>query len=106
MVEPIKLSQKDADIYRAIFEKQGRGPIAFVAIVPDENLPGIGGSLGIAVANEPGYNPIPLAHARYATFADAELHAEEMTAMIGVDSADGYAIIFSTMGGKPFTGEW
>lgn len=83
-----------------------RGQIAFVATSPDEALPGIQGAIGVAVANERGYFPVPLGWARYATYDSAADHADYLNEkVLGLTVDDAFAIIASTMGGKRYTPE-
>ena len=99
--EPLKLSEARAEAYREACAD--RGPIAFVAVPPHEDVPGINGALGVAIANERGYHPVPLGWARYATMDAAEFHAECLNIHLGVTGERAFQIIASTMGGKRFT---
>ena len=68
-------------------------PYAFVAVVikTDE------WQLGVAVANESGYNPIAKT---FATWTEAKKWADALNAHIGRDEDSVLAIIASTMGGR------
>lgn len=79
-----------------------RGKVAFVAVIPQENLAGINGALGLAIANELGYFPVPLGWARYTSFDAAANHADILNNHLGHDDGTAFEIICSTMGGKPF----
>lgn len=79
-----------------------RGPIAFVAVLPSENSHGYHGALGIAVANERGYHPVPLGWARFTTMDAAQANADELNRHIGLSDMTAVLIVASTMGGKPF----
>jgi hypothetical protein len=68
-------------------------PYAFVAVI-DES----GWQLGVAVANERGYNPI--AGKTFAAQAEAKQWADGLNAHIGRDEDSVIAIICSTMGGN------
>ena len=65
-----------------------------------------GHGLGIAVANEPGYHPIPVfwALAEYGPDASKAMgdHADELNAERGMDHDTAFRIIASTMGGRAF----
>lgn len=103
MTEPLPLTTHRAEAYRDACAD--RGPIAFVAVMPDENLPGIQGALGVAVANERGYFPVPLGWARYATRDAAAEHAEHLNRHLGLGDEAAWQIIASTMGGRRYTPE-
>jgi hypothetical protein len=59
-----------------------------------------GWRLGIAVANEPGYNPVAKIFDKE---ADAREWAKGLNQHIGLSEDDAIAIIASTMGGRPVT---
>jgi hypothetical protein len=100
----LNLTDHHAEAYRDACAD--RGKIAFVAIMPDEPFPGIQGALGVAVANERGYFPVPLGWARYATYDAAADHADRLnTQVLGLTTADAFRIIASTMGGMRYTPE-
>jgi hypothetical protein len=72
-------------------------PFCFVAVTGAHKYQG---HLGIARANERGYNPIPMGWARYVTFAEAEAHADLLNSQtLGLTNEDSTFIIISTMGG-------
>lgn len=56
--------------------------------------------LGVAVANEQGYNPIP--GKKFETQGEAKQWADGLNKHIGRDAHSVMAIICSTMGGRPF----
>lgn len=72
----------------------GKKPYAYVAVCVDD-----GWQLGVAVANERGYHPVPLT---YATQEEAHKIADGMNRHIGVSDCDATAIQISTMGGRPY----
>ena len=78
-----------------------RGEVAFVAVPPDEQVPGINGALGLAVANERGYHPVSLGWARFITLDAAQANADELNAHLhNSDDRKAVSIIASTMGGR------
>ena len=100
MVDVEPLSDLRAQAYVKALEARGRGPFAFVGLHPqEEKMEGIHGSLGLAVANERGYTPVPLAWARYASQDAASDHADHLNKLIGLDAEQATLIIISTMGG-------
>ena len=101
------LSDARRDAFARFFDDEPeRGPIAFVPVsTPEGAVDGCGFSLGIAVANEPGYNPVHLAWARYETWAEAGEDADKLNREIGLDSDTEARIVASTMGGKRFYGK-
>lgn len=101
MTAPLNLTTQRAEAYRKACAE--RGPIAFVAIMPDEACAEIQGALGVAVANERGYFPVPLGWARYATYEAAADHAEHLNRHLGLDAETAFQIIASTMGGRRYT---
>jgi hypothetical protein len=66
---------------------------AFVAVIG-----GGGWQLGVAVANEPGYNPIP--GKTFKTQAEAKEWADGLNKHIGRDADTVMAIVCSSMGGR------
>lgn len=81
-----------------------RGPIAFVAVVPQDDIPGINGALGVAIANERGYHPVSLGWARFDTMDAAQDCADEINAHLhGDNQLEALKIIASTMGGRRYT---
>jgi hypothetical protein len=65
---------------------------AFVAIVNN------GYKLGVAVANEPGYNPIE--GKTFDSYGDAKYWANSLNEHIGLSTDEALDIIGSTMGGS------
>lgn len=73
-----------------------RGKIwAFVAVV-GEHTPA---RLGVAIANEPGYYPIP-EHWCHGDYDDISAHADELNRAEGLDLHISTLIVASTMGGR------
>jgi hypothetical protein len=98
----VPLTFARARIYEELFTGKGK-TIAFVPVLPDGRIPGILGALGIAVANENGYTPIPLGWARYATFDSAADHADQLNReVLALSGDDEFRIIASTMGGMRY----
>lgn len=87
-----------ADFFAA---EENRGPIAIAAIISNE-MPGHFG-LGIAVANERGYNPIPAGWAVFESMEMAERDAEKANESLGLDDLEAFKIVASTMGGKLYS---
>lgn len=100
MTKPLPDARIEA--YRRVMSEDGIRPIAFVAVLPEQSVPGVQGGLGIAVANEAGYTPIPLAWARFESFEAAQEDADRINKALGLDADRAFAIIASTMGGKRF----
>jgi len=95
----IALTQARLEGYRDFFaNEENRGPIAIVAVVSEEIAGHFG--LGIAVANERGYNPIPAGWAIFETMEAAEADADRANAQLGHDDLQAFKIVASTMGGK------
>lgn len=69
---------------------------AFVAVLSDVNE----WQLGVAVANERGYNPIP--GKTFTKRVDADQWADGLNEHIGRDTDEAMRIVISTMGGRPF----
>lgn len=101
MPEPLPLSANRADAYREACAARGV-PFAFVAVTPAEKLDGINGALGLALANESGYAPVPLGWARYASLDAATEHADALNAGLGLDAETAFRIVASTMGGRRY----
>lgn len=63
-------------------------------------VPVIAGScigLGIAVANEPGYSPIPTFWAWASTWAEMDAHADELNCELGLNDEAAMRIVASSM---------
>jgi hypothetical protein len=58
--------------------------------------------LGVAVANEPGYIPIPEHWAHADTYDEMDRHAEALNIAEGIDVRTAALIVISTMGGRPY----
>lgn len=56
--------------------------------------------LGVAIANEPGYYPIPLTWANSDSWDSMSDHATELNRDMGLTAINEARIICSTMGGK------
>lgn len=56
--------------------------------------------LGAAVANEPGYYPIPVHWAWGDDYGELSDHADELNAEMGIDADAGVVIVSSTMQGS------
>lgn len=65
------------------------------AFVPVVTKHGVG--LGVAVANEAGYNAIPLHWAIADTWAEMDAHADELNIAEGTDEAAAMRIVCSSM---------
>lgn len=100
MTQP--LTTQRAEAYRDALAARNRGPIAFVAVTPNEECPGVHAALGIAVANERGYMPVPLGWAAFETWEAAESNVDELNKHLGLDRMEGLKIIASTMGGMRY----
>lgn len=68
----------------------------FVAVV-GEHYPA---RLGVAIANEQGYNPVPEFWAHADTFDEMQAHADELNEEEGKDRRVAAEIVCSTMGGR------
>lgn len=68
---------------------------AFVPVFSQHSSKDIG--LGIAVANEPGYNPIPLTWCHGDDYDEMQNHARELNAEAGLSVDAEARIICSTM---------
>ena len=103
MTEPLTTGRAEA--YVEASKNQNQGPIAFVGVTPQEEdrLGGIYGALGIAIANELGYMPVPIGWARYSSLDAARDHADKLNKHIGLSDDEATRIIFSTMGGRRYT---
>jgi hypothetical protein len=69
---------------------------AFVAVTGEH----YGARLGIAIANEQGYNPIPEFWANADTYGEMSAHADELNEAEGKDKMLAAEIVCSTMGGR------
>lgn len=101
MSESFPLSAMRAEAYQKACAE--RGAIAFVAVSPPpgEEIPGVQGALGVAIANERGYSPIPLGWARYATWDGAQEHADALNRdVLKLTDLQAVEIVASTMGGR------
>lgn len=67
---------------------------AYVAVIPPK---GPGAALGIAVANEAGYHPIPLNWCWGDNYLDMEKHADELNNERGMSVHEAASIIASSM---------
>lgn len=74
------------------------GEWAFVAVI-GENF---GARLGVAIANESGYVPIPEHWAHADDLDDLEEHAQTLNAQEGIGPRTAALIMVSTMGGRRF----
>lgn len=82
----------------AFEREEGRGPIAFVPVI-ETDLQGHFG-LGVAVANERGYNPLPAGFACFESYDLAEAEATRLNGLLKLDHDTAWRIVASTMGGK------
>jgi hypothetical protein len=69
---------------------------AFVAVTGEH----YGARLGIAIANENGYNPVPEFWAHADTHDEMQAHADELNEKEGKDKRLAAEIVCSTMGGR------
>lgn len=74
------------------------GTWAFIAVIGED----YGARLGVAVANENGYVPIPEHWAHADSLDDLEEHAQTLNALEGIGPRTAAMIMVSTMGGKRF----
>ena len=85
------LADRRAESYRRACVE--RGSIVFVPVTE-------GSFLGVAVANERGYHPVPEGWACYANMDAAQQHANHLnTEVLGLTGEQVAMIIISTMGG-------
>jgi hypothetical protein len=97
----IALTEARLQGYRdAIDAEQGRGPFALVAVL-SHDMPGQFG-LGIAVANERGYNPIPAGWACFEQMDQAQAESDWLNEVLGMDADTVARIVASTMGGQHY----
>lgn len=68
---------------------------AFVAVMPTATEPQYG--LGLAVANEPGYNPIPTVWVWADTYDEMDAHADALNQKEGLTPIEAAKIVLSTM---------
>ena len=106
-MDTVPLSRERADAYRRAFADADRGPIAFVAVVTsdDRDAKFAPFSIGIAVANERGYTPVPIGWARFQRLDIAQSNADVLNKHLGLDAKREFEIVASTMGGRRFTCE-
>lgn len=90
------LTDRRAEAY--VHAMKGK-PFAFVAVSPSESICGIRGALGLAIANDPGYMPVPLGWAHYDTFEGAQDHVDHLNKHIGLTDEQATFVQISTMGG-------
>lgn len=97
------LTDRRAEAYASVWAEKKK-VFAFVAVLPNEKIDGINGALGMAIANERGYMPVPLGWASYANFEAASDHAEHLNkAVLKLDNDEAFKIIASSMGGLFYT---
>lgn len=70
---------------------------AFVPVISEH-----GAGLGVAVANESGYRPIPLHWARADTYDEMAAHADALNEAEGLTLDTAARIVVSTMNGRPY----
>ena len=90
------LTDRRAESYQIAMKDR---PFAFVAVLPSEPMEGVQGALGLAIANERGYMPVPLGWARYERFSAAQKHVDHLNDFIGRTDDQATFIQISTMGG-------
>jgi hypothetical protein len=103
-VPGVALSEVRAESYKRVLADKKRGPIAFVPVTATEKLTGINWMLGIAVANERGYTPIPAGLACFETYEAASDNADAMNRHLGLSDDDAFEIVASSMFGKRYGG--
>jgi F420-0:gamma-glutamyl ligase-like protein len=54
--------------------------------------------LGVAVANEPGYYPVPIGWCHADTWQEMEKHAKELNREMGLDARTACIIVATSMG--------
>jgi hypothetical protein len=103
MTQSFPLTLSRAEAYREACAD--RGAIAFVAVLPpeDEKIDGFHAALGIAIANERGYTPVPMGWARFTSWDAAEANANQLNKHLGLDALEEMRIVASTMGGRRYT---
>jgi hypothetical protein len=103
-LQTLPLAIHRAEAYADALARAERGPFAFIGLPASaERLPGIEGALGLAVANERGYTPVPLAWARFTSLAEAEGQAEKLNReLLNLTPRDELGIVASTMGGRRY----
>lgn len=74
------------------------GQWAFIAVIGDH----CAARLGVAMANESGYVPIPETWANADSYDEMEAHAEALNLAEGVPAKTAALIQVSTMGGRKF----
>lgn len=74
-----------------------RGKVWCFVNVVGEHYPA---RLGIAIANEPGYNPIPEHWCHADSYDELDRHAEDLNLAEGIDVKLAARIVCSTMGGQ------
>lgn len=70
---------------------------AYVAVTGEH----YGARLGIAIANQQGYNPVPEHWAHADTYDEMSAHADELNEAEGLSKWNATEVVISTMGGKP-----
>lgn len=99
------LTDRRAEAYAHVWGEKNKA-FAFVAVLPNEKIDDVHGALGMAVANERGYMPVPLGWASYASFDAASDHAEHLNlTVLNLDNDEAFKIIASSMGGMFYTKE-
>jgi hypothetical protein len=97
------LTDRRAEAYAKVWAEKGK-TFAFVAVLPQEDIEGVGAALGMAIANERGYMPVPLGWAAYATFDAASDHADHLNeTVLKIDNDEAFKIVASTMDGMRYT---
>jgi hypothetical protein len=96
------LNEARARAYAEVMRE--KGPCCFVAVMHDHEAHDgqTRSCLGVAVANEPGYYPVPQFYFYADRHEDAETKADALNLeLLEVDPALAFAIQASTMGGRP-----
>ena len=99
-----KFNKTRALAYAEVFQERG-GVFAFVAVMHDhESHDGkTRACLGVAVANSPGYHPVPQFYFAADRHEDADSKADALNRdILGISDEDATAIQISTMGGQPY----
>lgn len=103
-----KLKDDLAWKFHSALKNNGRGPVAFVAVITSDRRDAkiAPFSLGLAVANEPGYHPVPIGWARFQRMDHAEHEVDRLNRdVLGIGHQREFEIVASTMGGKRYAEE-
>lgn len=99
MLDNIPLKEVRALAYEAALDPK---PIAFVTVIlpQEDRVENLTWGIGIAVANERGYHPIPVGWAAFSSKEAADTSADTANFWLGLDDEEATRIVISTMGGQ------